>query len=56
MVEAIGNAVERLVRVRFGSLELAGLAPGESRRLQPEEVERLWQDARSMSGRRGKQP
>jgi 23S rRNA pseudouridine2605 synthase len=56
MVEAIGNAVERLVRVRFGSLELAGLAPGESRRLQPEEVERLWEDARSMSGRRGKQP
>jgi pseudouridine synthase len=54
MVEAIDNEVERLLRVRFGSLELGGLAPGESRRLQPEEVERLWEDARSMSGRRGK--
>src|SRR4029453_626629 len=54
MVEAIDNEVERLLRVRFGSLELGGLAPGESRRLQPEEGERLWEDARSGSGPRGK--
>ena len=49
MVEAIGNDVVRLVRVRFGSLELGDLAAGDSRLLRPEEVERLWQDARSMS-------
>jgi 16S rRNA U516 pseudouridylate synthase RsuA-like enzyme len=40
------------VRVRFGSLGLGALAPGESRRLDPGEVERLWKDARSMATRR----
>jgi 23S rRNA pseudouridine2605 synthase len=54
MVEAIGNDVTRLARVRFGPFELAGLAPGESRRLGPDEVERLWKDARSMYKGRGK--
>ena len=46
MVEAIGNEVVALERVRFGSLELAGLAPGEARRLGDDEVARLWEDAR----------
>jgi 23S rRNA pseudouridine2605 synthase len=54
MVEAIGNQVTRLERVRFGSLELGALRPGESRRLDPGEVERLWEDARSMSTRRAR--
>jgi 23S rRNA pseudouridine2605 synthase len=38
MAEAIGNEVVALRRVRFGPLELGGLAEGDSRRLTPEEV------------------
>ncbi|MEK6277397.1 MAG: pseudouridine synthase [Actinomycetota bacterium] len=45
MVEAVGNDVVALERLRVGSLELGGLAPGESRRLTVEEVERLWEDS-----------
>jgi 23S rRNA pseudouridine2605 synthase len=52
MVEAIGNEVTRLERIRVGSLELGDLAPGSGRRLDADEVERLWEDARSMSGTR----
>jgi 23S rRNA pseudouridine2605 synthase len=46
MVEAVGNEVRALRRVRLGSLELGGLAAGEARRLGEEEVRRLWDDAR----------
>ncbi len=45
MVEAVGNQVVDLQRVRFGSLGLGAVAEGESRRLRPAEIERLWKDA-----------
>jgi 23S rRNA pseudouridine2605 synthase len=48
MVEAVGNRVERLVRVRFASLRLGGLAEGESRPLSSSELGRLWKDARAV--------
>jgi len=38
MAEAIGNQVVALQRVRFGPLELGGLAEGASRRLTAQEV------------------
>jgi 23S rRNA pseudouridine2605 synthase len=46
MAEAIGNEVTELVRIRLGSLELGALRPGAARRLDPDEVARLWEDAR----------
>jgi len=45
MVEAVGNRVVALQRVRFGSLALGRLAEGGSRRLSEEEIARLWKDA-----------
>ena len=45
MFEAIGNEVLGLCRVRLGALELGDLAPGEGRRLDEDEVARLWEDA-----------
>jgi 23S rRNA pseudouridine2605 synthase len=45
MAEAIGNSVESLVRVRFGSLELGELGPGEARPLTQGEVAALWEDS-----------
>lgn len=45
MVEAVGNRVAGLRRVRFGSLALGELAEGRARRLRPAEIERLWKDA-----------
>jgi 23S rRNA pseudouridine2605 synthase len=45
MVEAIGNRVVALRRVRFASLSLGRLAEGGSRRLSEEEIARLWKDA-----------
>jgi 23S rRNA pseudouridine2605 synthase len=54
MIEAIDNEVVGLTRVRIGSLELGDLPTGESRRLDPEEVERLWEDARSVAPRRAR--
>lgn len=50
MAEAVGNPVESLTRIRFGSLELGPLGVGEGRRLDPDEVEALWKDARAMEG------
>jgi 23S rRNA pseudouridine2605 synthase len=44
MVEAVGNQVIDLARVRFGSLELGDLAEGSARRLRPAEIRRLWKD------------
>ncbi len=45
MAEAVGNEVVELERVAFGPLRLGGLAEGESRRLRPAELRRLWKDA-----------
>jgi 23S rRNA pseudouridine2605 synthase len=47
MCEAVGHPVETLERVAFGPLRLGDLAPGESRRLTPAEVERLKKTAES---------
>ncbi len=44
MVEAVGNRVLALRRVRFGSLELGNLAEGRARRLSELEIARLWED------------
>lgn len=41
ILEACGGQVLRLVRTRYGTVSLDGLAPGASRRLAPAEVERL---------------
>ena len=40
MFEEIGHHVEKIKRIKYGPLEL-DVAPGEYRRLHPEEVERL---------------
>ena len=45
MAEAIGNRVDSLSRIAFGSLRLGRLPEGEARRLAPREIERLWKDA-----------
>ena len=45
MAEAIGNEVVELARVRLGSLRLGSLAEGEARRLDDEELKRLWEDS-----------
>jgi 23S rRNA pseudouridine2605 synthase len=47
MVEAVGNEVVALTRIRFGPISLGRLPEGESRRLRPAEVKRLWKDARA---------
>ena len=44
MVEAVGNSVVELRRVRFGPLGLGDLGEGDSRRLRPAEIRRLWKD------------
>jgi 23S rRNA pseudouridine2605 synthase len=41
MVEAVGNRVVALRRVRFGPVELGGLGEGEARRLSEAEIEAL---------------
>jgi 23S rRNA pseudouridine2605 synthase len=46
MVEAVGNEVEALRRIRLGSLGLGSLPEGDARRLTEEEVAALWKDAR----------
>ena len=46
MAEAIGNEVDSLERIGFGSIRLGGLRAGEARQLGPNEVERLWEDSR----------
>ncbi|HMI80580.1 MAG TPA: pseudouridine synthase [Solirubrobacterales bacterium] len=45
MVEAVGNEVVGLRRVRFGPLGLGGLKEGEARRLSEDEIARLRQAA-----------
>jgi 23S rRNA pseudouridine2605 synthase len=45
MAEAVGNSIESLTRVRFGSLELGELGRGEARPLSEGEVAALWEDS-----------
>jgi 23S rRNA pseudouridine2605 synthase len=45
MVEAVGNQVIALRRVRFGPIDLDALPEGKARRLSAEEVALLWKDA-----------
>lgn len=42
MCEALGYEIQRLRRVSFAGLDLAGLGEGEWRLLAPKEVKRLW--------------
>lgn len=46
MAEAVGNEIVALRRVRFGPVELGGLAEGKARRLADAEVARLWEDGK----------
>lgn len=41
MMEALGHEVRKLHRVRFGSIEVSDLKPGEYRRLKPYEIKQL---------------
>ncbi len=41
MFQALGYFVEKLIRVRFGPLQLGSLPPGEIRPLSPEEIKAL---------------
>ena len=50
MLEAVGNRVDALERIRVGTLQLRNLAEGDSRRLTDTEVKRLWKDAASVEG------
>ena len=45
MVDAVGNEVESLTRIRIGSLELGGLRRGDARLLEDGEVAALWEDS-----------
>jgi 23S rRNA pseudouridine2605 synthase len=45
MVEAVGNEVAALTRVRIGALELGRLRRGQARLLEPGEVAALWKDS-----------
>jgi 23S rRNA pseudouridine2605 synthase len=45
MCEAVGHRLTALERIAFGPLQLDDLEPGESRRLDPSEVERLYKAA-----------
>jgi 23S rRNA pseudouridine2605 synthase len=48
MIEAVGNEVVKLARIRFGSIDLGELPEGKARRLRRPEVQRLWKDARAV--------
>jgi 23S rRNA pseudouridine2605 synthase len=48
MVEAVGNEIVDLARIRFGSIDLGELPQGQARRLRRPEVQRLWKDARAV--------
>ena len=41
MFESVGLIVDKLSRTRFGTLDLTGLRPGESRRLNKKEISQL---------------
>jgi len=48
MIEAVGNEVIKLARIRYGSIDLGELPEGKARRLRRPEVQRLWKDARNV--------
>jgi 23S rRNA pseudouridine2605 synthase len=48
MIEAVGNEVVKLARIRYGSIDLGQLPEGKGRRLRRPEVQRLWKDARAV--------
>jgi 23S rRNA pseudouridine2605 synthase len=48
MIEAVGNEVVELARIRYGSIDLGKLPEGKARRLRRPEVQRLWKDARAV--------
>lgn len=50
MLQAVGHPVLRLIRVRFGPLELGELRRGRSRPLRRKEIALLWQAARIADG------
>jgi 23S rRNA pseudouridine2605 synthase len=56
MFKHFGHLVEKLRRVRIGTLELGSLKPGEFRHLTPDEVRKLMRMARSDAGRRESSP
>jgi 23S rRNA pseudouridine2605 synthase len=45
MAEEIGNRVDELTRIRIGPLVLGDLRRGEARRLDPREIDALWEDS-----------
>ncbi len=47
LLTAVGHSVRRLRRIRFGSVSLEGVSPGEWRELRPEEIRALHRAARS---------
>ncbi|NLM52588.1 MAG: rRNA pseudouridine synthase [Firmicutes bacterium] len=54
MLKAVGHPVLALKRVRFGQLTLAGLRPGQWRRLTPAEVRQLKEGVGLLKGRRNR--
>ena len=52
MIEAVGNSVEALARIRVGSLKLGDLDVGAARRLSDDEVRALWEDSGAMEDER----
>lgn len=61
MMETVGHPVRELTRIAFGNLRLKGLLPGTWRKLRPEEVASLLDQARatptpSVEERREKRP
>ena len=46
MIEAVGNEVVKLARIRFGPIDLGELPEGKARQLRRPEIQRLWKDAR----------
>ncbi len=53
MCEAVGHLVDKLVRLRFGPIDLGRLPPGRWRELRPDEEERL-RDAVGLGSRRAR--
>ena len=61
MMEAVGHPVRELTRIAFGPLRLKGLLPGTWRKLRPNEVDELLNQARAtptprLEERREKRP
>ena len=56
MFKHLGHLVEKLRRVRIGTIELGSLKPGQFRRLTPEEVRKLMRMARGETGSGRREP